>query len=170
MVKCLECKKEFKAIVEFHLKYHKMTFKKYRAKYPNAKIIDDYNCERCDELVVNSKSKRAKYCRDCAKIIKNYQITMNSREYQRKNRLMNEKWYGDANKEYGIQVNENSPMADRVRVDSTHSQWDVDASGKKTLGTFNERSLDVNKKTGRIKQFEWFEKQKRKIKESKKRR
>ena len=66
-------------------------------------------------------------------------------------------------REYGLSINENSPTADgRVRIDKTHTAWDFIPSYKwsKKLkkyipeqdikGTFSIKSLDLNKKTGRV--------------------
>lgn len=182
MVACMECGKNYKAIVEFHLKYHNgMTFKQYKKKYPNAQITDPYNCERCDLLVSDSQSKRGKYCKGCAVIIKHEQITANARKhnYNKKRRL--EKYYTLANKEHGIYVDENSQRADRIRVSPNHSAWDFIPSYKRNRktgkmipeqdikGTFSPKSLDLNKKTKRVKQAEWLRKEIEKIKYKKRR-
>lgn len=178
MVACMECGNEFKAIVEFHLKYHEgMTFKDYKKKYPNAPITDPYNCERCEKRVSNSQSKRGKYCKECAIVIKHEQITANARKHSIDKKKRLEKWYTLANKEHGVSIDESSSRADRIRIDKTHSAWDFIPSYKwnkkkkkyipeqDIKGTFSEKSLELNKKTGRIKQAEWLQREIRKIKE-----
>lgn len=176
MVKCELCKKEFKVIVEFHLKYHKITFKEYRKMFPNAPITDPYNCEQCDKLVTNSKSKRGKYCKKCAIIIKSDQIIFNARKYTREKKKILESSFTQANQEHGITINENSNAIDRIRIDPYHSAWDFIPKIKKggkplhnVKGTFTERSLEINKKTGRVKQAEWLQREITKIKEGRRR-
>ena len=168
MVECRVCKKEFKAIVEFHLKYHNMTFKDYRKKYPKAPIIDPYNCENCQKRVTTARSKRGKYCKDCAKIIKHQQIIENARRHNRMKRRMLEKAYTQANLEYGMSISEDVPMSDRVRVDSTHSAWDHIPNLQDVKGTFNDQALELNKKTGRVKQAEWLRREIKKMKQPRK--
>lgn len=158
-----------------------MTFKQYRKKYPKAPITDPYNCERCKKEVTNSKSKRGKYCKKCAVIIKHEQITENARKHSREKKRRLEKWYTLANNEFGVSINENSSRTDRIRIDSTHSAWDYIPSYKRNKktgeitsdqdvkGTFSEKSLDVNKKTGHVKQAEWLRREIAKIKEKNKR-
>jgi hypothetical protein len=177
----MECKKDFKAIVEFHLVYHGMTFKKYKKKYPDAPITDPYNCEVCGLLVDNSQSKRGKYCKECAKDVKQDQITTNARNSNRKRKLALQKEYTQANREYGVTINENSSNSDRIRIDPYHAEWNYIPSYKwsekkqkyipmqDTKGTFSEKSLDVNKKTGRIKQAEWLRREINKEKRAKER-
>lgn len=180
----MECKKDFKAIVEFHLVYHGMTFKKYKKKYPEAPITDPYNCEVCNLLVDDSQSKRGKYCKDCAKIVKHDQITENARKHNREKKLSLEKAYTQANREYGMMINESMPSKDRIRVDGTHSAWDhipsykwdkkkqryVSVPAQDIKGTISEKSLDVNKKTGRIKGAEQLRREIKKINQLKERR
>jgi len=59
----------------------------------------------------------------------------------------------DANKDYGIQINQDSQLHD-VRIDETHSAWDAMlGTNFKILGTFNERGLDEIGKNGHLKEF-----------------
>ena len=166
----MECKKDYKAIVEFHLKYHNMTFKQYKKKYPDAPITDPYNCEVCTTLVDDSQSKRGKYCKPCAKKVKDFQIRENARKHNNIRKRQLEKAYGEANIEHGMTIDENNPSTDRVRVDPTHSAWDFIPDLQNVSGTYSEKSLDINKKTGRIKQAEWLHREINKIKETKRRR
>ena len=151
MVKCLYCKKEYKVITQLHLKSkHKSNIKKYLKKFPDAKIINDYNCQVCDKLVINGQSSRSKYCLTCSEEVNRQNVLHNVRKYNQRKKTFIQRAFKYANQEYGLDVDDDFTRGE-TRIDKTHSAWDcLPYTGFNNKGTFNEKDLNVGK-DGRIK-------------------
>ena len=154
MVNCVLCSKPFKTITELHLqKKHGMSLRLYMTTYPEAKIRDDFDCNVCGVLVTHVKSPRAKYCKECSEQVNQINVRNNVRKYMARKKKLAIEFMRDANKDYGIQINQDSQTND-VRIDETHSAWDaMEGTSFKILGTFNERGLDEIGKNGHLKEF-----------------
>ncbi len=148
MVKCEICKKKFKLITQIHLKKHNTTLAKYKKKYPKAKIRDNILCINCNKVIENPQSARTKYCKACALKINQQNVTKNVRKFIDKKKKQKIKWYSEANREYGITIDNQDDIYRDVRIDFTHSQWDFIPNLQNNLGTITESSL--NEKNGRI--------------------
>ena len=151
MVNCTLCNRKFKTITELHLqKKHGMSLREYMTTYPEAKIRDDFDCQVCEVLVTHVKSPRARYCKECSEQVNQINVRNNVRKYMARKKKLAIEFMRDANKSYGVHINENSQHRE-VRVDETHSAWDaMEGTNFKILGTFPERNLDIKGKNGHL--------------------
>src|SRR3990167_10753107 len=53
LVKCMECKKEFKRISNTHLKFHNLTMAQYKHKYPSSSMECESYCKNMSHAGVN---------------------------------------------------------------------------------------------------------------------
>lgn len=130
-----------------------MSLREYMTTYPDAKIRDDFNCEVCEVLVTHVKSPRARYCKECSEQVNQINVRNNVRKYMARKKKLAIEFMRDANKAFGIEIDESSQYGE-VRVDKTHSSWDaMEGTNFKILGTFQERGLDQVAKNGHLREY-----------------
>lgn len=193
MIPCEVCQREYVVITQLHLRKHDMNIESYLETYPLAKIVRDYECDVCGEVVNNGKSSRSKYCStimchlcklitntkvsnvlnggrrkghlwdvhmltnedyskmfpdikliSCSEEINRINVLHNVRQYNSRKKRFIQRSFREANREYGIDVNEDHTIGE-TRIDNTHSAWDyLPQSGYKVLGSLSDKDLEAD--------------------------
>lgn len=169
IVICKICDNEYKQITQLHLKSaHDINLEIYNDRFPEADIIPPYDCSNCGETVDDKMSLKAKYCHVCDDIINKRNVLKAVRKYQAKKKKLISNMIHNANLDYGIVVDKSYMFDGETRIDNEHAEWNYIPNLQDNTGTFEEYDLNVNEKTGRIREMEKLEYRMRKMKKWKK--
>ena len=142
MVPCKICGKEYKVINTTHLRVHGLTQIEYLELY-GYPVRKPFHCQDCFEVVHDATSANSVACDECARD----RLLILRRDYQRNRRKEVRRQMMLANKEHGLNVvDSGSPYDQDVRIDATHSGWDVIPKLHKKLGTVTDYDLEWDEK------------------------